>query len=138
MIKKLKLREIVCVRGLSLQINDIEYEEDMIDTLMWNPLQFAVYHQNYDLVKYFISEMRVNVGLTGPKANADNEKDAVNTEKYPEDKIMLLLLAYDRRDTKVLSYLLDELYQFWPISTVEQLLVERFNTDVIAWQQEDN
>lgn len=57
--------------------------------------------------------------MTAPKANADFEKDAVNTEKYPEDKIMLLLLAYDRRNAKILKYLLDEFYMFWPNSTLE-------------------
>lgn len=77
---------------------------------MWNPLHFAVYYQNFDLVKYFITEMNINIGLTAPKAYADSEKDAINTEKYPEDRIMLLLLAYDRRDGKILKYLLDEWY----------------------------
>jgi hypothetical protein len=66
---------------------------------MWNPLHFAVYYQNADLVKYFVSEMKVNIGMTVPKANADSEKDAINTERYQEDKIMILLIAYDRRNS---------------------------------------
>ena len=44
MIRKLKLREIVAIRGLSLHIDDIEYEEDTLDTYMWNPLHYAVYY----------------------------------------------------------------------------------------------
>lgn len=56
--------------------------------------------------------------MTIPKANADTEKDAFNSEKYPEDKILVLLLAYDRRNGKILKYLLDELYMYWPLSTV--------------------
>jgi hypothetical protein len=83
---------------LNLVIEDIEFEDDPVETLMWNPLHFAVYYQNFDLLKFFLKEMRINLGLTAPKANADSEKDAVNNDRYPEDKIMLLLLAYDRRN----------------------------------------
>lgn len=97
---------------------------------MWNPLHFAVYYQNYELVKFFISDLKVNIALTAPKSNADSEKDAMNTEKYPEDKIMLLLLAYDRRDGQILKFLLDQCFQFWPHSTIESLLVEQFNNEV--------
>lgn len=62
--------------------------------------------------------MKINIGLTAPKANAENERDAVNTEKYREDRIMLLLLAYDRRNARILNFLLDEYYHFWPHSTI--------------------
>ena len=65
---------------------------------MWNPLHFAVFYGNFELVKFFLKDMKINIGLTAPKSTADNEKDPVNTEKYPEDKIMLLMLAYDRRN----------------------------------------
>jgi hypothetical protein len=58
-------------------------------------------------MKFFITDLKVNIALTAPKSNADSEKDAVNTEKYPEDKIMLLLLAYDRRNAEILKFLLD-------------------------------
>lgn len=58
--------------------------------------------------------MKINIGLTAPKANAESEKDAVNTEKYHEDKLLVLLLAYDRRNSQILSYLLDECYYYWP------------------------
>jgi hypothetical protein len=55
--------------------------------------------------------MNINIGLTAPKANADSEKDAVvNPKGFPEDKIMSLLLAFDRRDAKILKFLLDECY----------------------------
>lgn len=83
MIKKLKLREVVGVRGLSIQIDDIEFEKDPVDTIMWNPLHFAVYYSNFDLVKFLIKDLRVNIGLTCPKAKADNERDQVNiADKY--------------------------------------------------------
>jgi len=65
---------------------------------MWNPLHFAVYYQNYELVKFFVKEKRINMYLTSKKSNADHEKDAVNSDRYPEDKLMALLLAYDRRN----------------------------------------
>lgn len=44
MIKKMKTKEIVGIRGLSLLIDDIEHEQETIDTVMWNPLHFAVYY----------------------------------------------------------------------------------------------
>ena len=97
-MKKLKIKEIVGIRGLNMQIEDLEFEDESIETGMWNPLHFAVYYQNFELVKYFLSELKVNIGMTIPKANADSEKDAFNSEKYPEDKILALLLAYDRRN----------------------------------------
>jgi ankyrin repeat protein len=98
MIKNLKVREIVGIRGLNLVLEDINFENGIVETLMWNPLHFAVYFQNLELVKYFIKDLRVNLGLTAPKSNAETEKDPVNTDRYPEDKLMTLLLAYDRKD----------------------------------------
>lgn len=121
-IKKQKYKEIVGIRGLNLVIEDLEFENDPVETGMWNPFHFAVYHQNFELVKFFISDMKINVSMTLPKANAESEKDAVNTEKYPEDKILTLLIAYDRCNAKILKFLLDELYMFWPLSTVKKLL----------------
>jgi hypothetical protein len=44
MLKKLKVQEVVDVRGLNLLIQDIEFEHDQVETLMWNPLHFAVYY----------------------------------------------------------------------------------------------
>ena len=58
--------------------------------------------------------MKVNLAITAPKHPAESEKESVNSEKYTEDKIMLLLLAYDRRNPKLLKYLLDEGFRFWP------------------------
>lgn len=43
-IKKQKLREIVGIRGLSMQIEDLEFEDEPVETIMWNPLHFAVYY----------------------------------------------------------------------------------------------
>jgi len=131
MVKKLKLREIVNIRGLQRSIEDLEFEDDTVETLMWNPLHFAVYYSNFDLVRYFVEEMRVNVGMTAPKANAESEKDAFNNLKYQEDKILILLLAFDRRNSKILRYLLDELHMYWPNSTVKYLLEDRFNAEIM-------
>ena len=54
MMKKLKLREIVGIRGLNLQIDDIKFEDDPVETAMWNPLHFAVYNNHLNLVQYFV------------------------------------------------------------------------------------
>lgn len=46
--------EIVSVRGTSMIIKDLCFDLEPIDTLMWNPLHYAVYFQHFELVKYFI------------------------------------------------------------------------------------
>lgn len=79
MIKKLKVKEIVAIRGLSILIEDIQFESDSVETKMWNPLHFAVYFQNIDLVKFFMKEMKVNMRFTLSKAYSDHEKDPGNS-----------------------------------------------------------
>lgn len=44
MLKKMKVTEIVGIRGLNLVIEDIDFEQGPVETLMWNPLHFAVYY----------------------------------------------------------------------------------------------
>ena len=131
MIKKMRVKEIVGIRGLNLLIDDIKVKNECpLETVMWNPLFFAVYYQNYDLVKFFIKDMKINIGLTAPKSNAESERDAVNNDRYPEDKILLLLLAYDRRNPQILKFLLDEAFRFWPLKTTDFILQERLNEDI--------
>lgn len=74
--------------------------------------------------------MRINLAITAPKSNAENEKDPVNTNWYPEDKLMTLLLAYDRKDQEMLKFLLDEGYKIWPSKCIPVLLSEKMNTDI--------
>jgi hypothetical protein len=131
MIKKMRVKEIVGIRGLNLLIDDIKVKSECpLETAMWNPLFFAVYYQNYDLVKFFLKEMKINIGLTAPKPNAESERDAVSNDRYPEDKILLLLLAYDRRNPQILKFLLDEAFRFWPLKTIDIILKEKLNEDI--------
>ena len=49
MLRSMGLTEVVGVRGLALEIDDIEAsqggdEDESVNTVMWNPLQFAVYY----------------------------------------------------------------------------------------------
>jgi hypothetical protein len=49
MLRTMGLTEVVGVRGLALEIDDIEAskggdEDESVNTVMWNPLQFAVYY----------------------------------------------------------------------------------------------
>lgn len=44
MIRKLKVKEIVGIRGLSFHLEDIDFESEPVDTVMWNPVHFAVYY----------------------------------------------------------------------------------------------
>jgi hypothetical protein len=56
-----------------------------------------------ELIKFMIKELKVNIAMTAPKARAESERDASNSERYTEDKIMILLLAYDPRNHVILS-----------------------------------
>ena len=112
------------VRGTSLIISDLSFQPDPVDTTMWNALHYAVYFNQMELVKYFIQTLKVNICVTAPKPLAESEKDPTNSVNFPEDKLLLVLLAYDRRNSKILSYLLEKLYYFWPSGTVDQLLVK--------------
>lgn len=144
MILSIGARQVVGIRGLNLQIDDIEdsgaeanNEEEYTGTAMWNPLHFAVYYQNMELIKFLIKELKINLAMTAPKARAESERDASNSEKYTEDKIMILLLAYDRRNHIILKYLLDEGCRFWPSKkTIEKLLKERLLEEVIRFTTE--
>lgn len=135
MMTDMHLQEVVGIRGLNLAIDDIEDqdivaagdgEQDSVCTLMWNPLHYAVYYQNTEILKYLIKDMKINLALTAPKAPAENEKESVNNDKYDEDKILVLLLANDRRNPQMLKYLLDEGFRYWPPKkTLSKLINER-------------
>jgi hypothetical protein len=141
MLRSLNIKEVVGIRGLNLQIDDIEdtegnnqEEESSVGTLMWNPLHFAVYYQNKGLITFLLKEMKINLALTAPKSPADSERDPVNSERYTEDKIMLLLLAYDRRNPDLLHYLLNEGFRFWPSKkSLEKLLNERLFEEITRY-----
>lgn len=128
--------DIVSIRGTSIQITDLSFEPEPVDTLMWNPLHFAVYFQHFELVKYFIGELKVNICVTAPKPLAESENDPTNSVNFPEDKILLLLLAYEHKSTKILTYLLEKLYYFWPSMTVDQLLIQKFNEHVLLFERQ--
>ena len=90
-----------------------------------------------ELIKFMIKELKVNIAMTAPKARAESERDASNSEKYTEDKIMILLLAYDRRNHVILMYLLDECVRFWPSKkTIEKLLKERLLEEIVRFTVE--
>jgi hypothetical protein len=140
MLRSLNVNQVVGIRGLNLEIDDIEESDGVIEdnqavgTLMWNPLHFAVYNRNLELVKFLIKEMKVNLAVTAPKAPAESERDPVNNEKYTEDKIILLLLAYDRKHPAILRFLLDEGYKYWPSKkTIEKLLRERLLDEIAKY-----
>ena len=104
------------IRGVNNPVRDLPYEEEAIETVMWNPLHFAVYHQHLHIVKYLISDLRINVSITAPKAHGESESDPTNSVNFPEDKFMLLLMAFAKRDRPMLEFLLDELWYFWSIT----------------------
>ena len=121
-LKANRITEVVHIRGVNNFVSDLTcYEEEEIETAMWNPLHFAVYHQHLPIVKYLVSELRVNISITAPKAHGESEKDPTNSVNFPEDKFMLLLIAFAKRDRPMLEFLLDELWYFWSITFVEHL-----------------
>jgi hypothetical protein len=122
MTRKLGVEEIVGVRGNSEFIDDYMFENEPVDTKMWNPLHFAVYHGRLSIVKFIIEKMQVNIGMTAPKPFFDQEQDDCQGGDFPEDKIMLIRLAYDRGNGKVLAYLLDNLYRWMPNIAVKKII----------------
>lgn len=121
------IKEIVHIRGANYFYEDLNWdEEDEVETNMWNPLHFAVYHQHVHIVKYFINTLKVNVSVTAPKAKAESEKDPTNSVNFKEDKILLLMLAFTKRNGEVLSFLLNELWYFWTSSIIEHLINQKF------------
>mmetsp|Transcript_11884 Transcript_11884/g.15133 ORF Transcript_11884/g.15133 Transcript_11884/m.15133 type:complete len:96 (-) Transcript_11884:2231-2518(-) len=88
---------------------------------MWNPLHFAVYYGHLEIVKFLVEGLKVNLSVTAPKAHGESEKDPTNSVNFPEDKIMLLIMAYAKRNGPMLSYLLDTLWYFWSITFVDHL-----------------
>jgi hypothetical protein len=79
---------------------------------MWNPLHFAVYYNQLAIVKHIVN-MGVNLGITSQKPAAESEKDPTNSLSFPEDKIMVLLIALNRNLPEMLTYLLNDLCRFW-------------------------
>ena len=59
------------------------------------------------------------MSVTAPKAHSENEKDPTNSVNFPEDKIMLLLVAFAKQDGPMVEYLLDHLWFFWSITFVD-------------------
>lgn len=80
MLRNIRASDIVGIRGLNLVLEDIGFEQgNSVETMMWNPIHYAVYFQNLELVKFFVKDMRINLAITAPKSYAENEKDPVNT-----------------------------------------------------------
>ncbi len=114
---------VVHIRGSNYVIEDLTIEDgDQIETLMWNPIHYAVYYNHVDIIKYIVEELGVNIGLTVPKPAAESEKDPTNSVSFPEDRIILLLIAIDRNNYQVLEYLLNALSQFWSRKDFTNLL----------------
>lgn len=44
-----------------------------------------------------------------PKHSAESEKEPTNSVSFPEDRILVLIIAIDRNNLKVLDYLLNAL-----------------------------
>jgi len=64
------------------------------------------------------------LAVSAPKCNAESEQDPTNSVNFPEDKILLLLLACDRRRMDVLDYLVNNLSSFWSSKAFDQILVQ--------------
>ena len=123
-----KITEIVNIRGANFYYEDLNDDEnEEMETHMWNPLHFAVYHQHLHIIKYFVQDLKVNIAITAPNAIAESEKDPTNSVKqFQEDKILLLLLAFTKRNAEIISYLLNELWYFWTKSIIEHLITKKF------------
>lgn len=65
--------------------------EDIKDTVMWNPMHFAVYNGHLEVLKVLSEQYKVNLAKTAPKPFAINEGDQVNDQgNFIEDLVFLL------------------------------------------------
>lgn len=86
---------VVHIRGFSMQVSDIGQDE-VVDTLMWNPLHFAVYYNQLSIAKFILTEMQANFGLTVQKCKSEFEKEPTNISLFADDKIIVLTMALSR------------------------------------------
>ena len=75
----------------------------------------------------------MNLSVTAPKAHGESERDPTNSVNFPEDKIMLLIMAYAKRNGPMLTYLLHEMYYFWSITFVDHLFANLNTQDSNPW-----
>lgn len=80
------------LRDLKSQGRELDPQLDVVkDTVMWNPLHYAVYQGHLEVVKFLKNEVKVNFGLTAPKHMAATEGEQVNDqEAFLEDVVMVL------------------------------------------------
>ena len=60
--------------------------------------------------------------MTVFKPAAESEKDPTNLVTFPEDRIILLLIAIEKSNFEVLEYLLNALCQFWSGKDFQNLI----------------
>lgn len=101
---------VVHVRGCNYLLEDLLIEDgETVETLMWNPIHYATYYGHLHILTYIVSELKINIGITVLKPAAESEKDPTNLATFPEDRIILLLIAIERNNFEVLDYLLNAL-----------------------------
>ena len=69
----MNIKEVASIRGFKEFIDDYQFENEPIEVQMWNPLHFAVYHNHLEIVKFLVSELKVNFGLTQSKPQFEEE-----------------------------------------------------------------
>ena len=91
--------------------------------MMWNPLHFAIYMGHYEIVDFFIQELKVNpiLSLMKPIAESDIEADIMG-ERFKEDKIFAVIMAYERKHLEILNFLLNYLSTCLPKYTMKYLI----------------
>lgn len=91
---------------------------------MWNPLNFAVYNGQLDVIRLLTETFKINMARTAPRHQASNEGDMVNDqERYIEDTVFLLQMALVRQKHDILNYLLNEHSDFWPKNILKDWFV---------------
>ena len=102
-------------------VNFEEYNGEVKDTVMWNPMHMAVYKGHLEVVENLADQFKINILKSGAKAFATNEGDQVNEqESYIEDSIFLLQMALNKHHDKIFEYLLTRYSRFWPKSLFEE------------------
>ena len=48
---------MINIRGFNTEISDLGFEDEPIETLMWNPIHYAIYHGHINILKYLVEEV---------------------------------------------------------------------------------
>ena len=103
----MKQPDFVDLMMLSGLEKNITIDDNQCNTLLWNPLLFAIFYNQTKVVKYFIQECNVNLitCMMDPKIRQNGIDDNGNLEWQPSDVMFGYFLAVHRKNLDILKIL---------------------------------